>query len=281
MAYAAAHQGLKNQDETFDAPSQDEAEDDDDDDDPDDDDLEGQQDEDFAMDRNRNGQIDGHFSMPTANDHLYSLTQIIAFYRQEGTTSLKAELCSTYKIYQSNYQGMQYVRRITDWVKENRIPTPAGKEMLRELQIFSGRLQGKDVKALEAKLLKAEFGNTPFLADMASVPSVRGSGGGFASRRGGSFRGRGGFQSGRGGGGGGGAGRCQCASSDTPAFFATQKTEWEEAVLPAHARPPTPTSSSWRDTNYAREQQTWRGGTTHSTQHIDHDSIRSESAAHR
>ena len=27
--------------------------------------------------------------------------------------------------------------------------------MLRELQIFSGRLQGKDVKALEAKLLKA------------------------------------------------------------------------------------------------------------------------------
>ena len=85
----------------------------------------------------------------------HKVRNFFAFYRQEGTTSLKAELSSTYKIYQSNYQGMQYARRITDWVKENRIPTPAGKEMLRELQIFSGRLQGKDVKALEAKLLKA------------------------------------------------------------------------------------------------------------------------------
>ena len=59
--------GLKNQDETFDAPSQDEADDDDDDDDPEDDDWHGQQDEDFAMDRNRNGKVDGQFSMPTAS----------------------------------------------------------------------------------------------------------------------------------------------------------------------------------------------------------------------
>ena len=101
---------------------------------------------------------------------VYTLPQILAFRKKEGTVALKSLLHEKYSIYLNNKRGCAVISRLANWANENSVPTNAGKELLIELQVLAASLANRDPRAVEARLRKAEYGSNPYLAAMASAP---------------------------------------------------------------------------------------------------------------
>ena len=131
----------------------------------------------------------GVYDINDTSDDVYTLGQVMAFFRREGSMALKARLIEVYKFWASNRRALACIETLLKWVKEHDQPSTWGKELLIEIQVLSAQLQGKDAGAARASLEKDVTGTNPYLKMLAKAPS--------------SSRGRGGQdRGGRGGGGG-------------------------------------------------------------------------------
>jgi hypothetical protein len=146
---------------------------------------------------------------------------------------LEHRLYKAYDIYQQNQQGAKLIDRLVTWANENDAPTQAGVEMLVELQTFAEKLQGKDARAVKARLEKANFGSNPYHAALAAAPAAKeGRGGGYRGFR--AFRGRGMF---RGRGDGGPQQSIQCSFCSK--FGHSERTCFAKNGIPGRYSAPT------------------------------------------
>ena len=138
--------------------------------------------------------------MVEQSDLVYTLPQILSFYRNEGQYALRNQLEETYKLFRTNKVANEQVLRLVQWCKENATETKGGRDLLMDIHRTSAVVQGKDPVAFTNTLNKTPYGYNPYLKAMASVPTRRGRGG---ERGGYSFRGGNGYRGGGGGGRGG------------------------------------------------------------------------------